>query len=189
MKFCLLMGSPRPNGNTAELIKPFISELRLLGAEVAVITLFDKRIGSCKGCYACQEFTGEYGCRIKDDMQSIVSEIVEADCFVLATPIYTWYCPPEMKAMLDRFYGMNKYYGNGSGSLWEGKKCAIIATHGDEREHGAGPFERGIQNLCSHSKLEYAGMYSVRDLDNKASFQTPEAIAGAREFAHKLLGL
>jgi multimeric flavodoxin WrbA len=181
------MGSPRPNGNTVELIKPFINELELHGVKAGVITLFNKKIASCRGCYVCQNYTDEYGCPIKDDMQNIVSEIVDADCFVLATPIYTWYCPAEMKAMLDRFYGMNKFYGKGTGSLWEGKKCAVIATHGDEREYGTGPFETGIRNLCTHSNLRYAGMYSVRDLDNKASFQTPEAIAGAREFAHKLL--
>lgn len=120
-------------------------------------------------------------------MQYIVSQIVQSDCFILATPIYTWYCPAEMKAMLDRFYGMNKYYGSGKGSLWKGKKCGIIATHGYDSQYGAGPFETGIKHLCEHSNLEFIGMYSVRDVDNKASFQTPEAVSGAREFAQMLI--
>jgi len=34
------------------------------------------------------------------------------DLLVLASPIYSWYCSPPMKAVLDRLvYGMNKYYG------------------------------------------------------------------------------
>lgn len=33
------------------------------------------------------------------------------------------------------------------------------------------------------------GMYSVRDEDNIASFQTKEAISGTREFARKLLNI
>mgnify|MGYP000120125863 CR=1 FL=1 len=181
MKVCILMGSPRLDGNTAELVKPFIEELEVNGVQVVYISLADKQISSCRGCYVCQDVTGEYGCRFTDDMQ-----IVQSDYFVLAAPIYTWYCPAEMKVVLDRFYGMNKYYGSGKGSLWEGKKCAIIATHGYDQQYGAEPFETGIKRLCEHSKLKYVGMYSVRDEDNKASFQTVEAINGARKFARML---
>ncbi len=37
---------------------------------------------------------------------------VRATLIVLATPIYSWYCTPPMKALLDRLvYGMDKYYG------------------------------------------------------------------------------
>lgn len=89
--------------------------------------------------------------------------------------------------MLDRFYGMNKYYGKGKGSLWEGKKCAIIATHGYDALYAAEPFETGIKRLCEHSKLDYLGMYSVRDEDDLASFQTAEAIYGAKRFARLIL--
>ncbi|HYE80963.1 MAG TPA: flavodoxin family protein [Clostridia bacterium] len=187
MKICILMGSPRLNGNTAELLKPFITELQAKDAEVAYITLTDKHISSCLGCYTCQHITGEYGCKQQDDMQAIVKEIISSDCFVLATPIYTWYCPPEMKAMLDRFYGMNKFYGRGEGSLWQDKRCAIIATHGYDVQYGTELFETGIKHLCEHSNLEYLGMYSVRDEDDKASFQREQAVNGAREFARLLL--
>jgi len=187
MKICVLMGSPRLNGNTAELLKPFIGELKENGVEVVHITLADKNISSCLGCYSCQDVSGEYGCIQQDDMQAIVLQIMSSDCFVLATPVYTWYCPAEMKAMLDRFFGMNKFYRSGKGSLWEGKKCAIIATHGYDVQYGAEPFETGIKHLCEHSNLKYMGMYSVRDVDDKASFQTEEAINGAKEFAELLL--
>lgn len=49
------------------------------------------------------------------------------------------------------------------------------------------PFEMGVQRLCRHSKLDYLGMYSVRDKDDLASFQTEEAVAGAKAFANRLL--
>ena len=187
MKICILMGSPRRDGNTAELVKPFADELQRQGAEVETIVLADQKVEPCLGCYACQDSTGEYGCIQKDDMQKIVDAVIRSDCFVLAAPIYIWYCPSQMKAVLDRFYGMNKYYRAGTGSLWEGKQCAILATHGYDAQYGAGPFETGIRRFCEHAKLRYRGMYSVRDLEDKASFQTPEAIAGARAFARTLL--
>lgn len=188
MKFCILMASQRLNGNTAELVKPFLTELKKNGAEVEYITLAEKNILPCKGCYACQDISDEYGCEQQDDIAEIIKEVIKSDCIVLATPIYSWYCTTPMKALLDRHYGLNKFYGSAKGSLWEGKKVAIIATHGYDAEYGAGPFETGIKRLCEHSKLEYVGMYSMRDEDNLASFQTEEAINGATLFANKLLG-
>ena len=187
MKFCILMGSPRINGNTAELLKPIISEMEKNKHEISYITLSDKDIQPCKGCYACQYVEGSYGCALKDDAASIMDEIISSDCIIFATPIYTWYCTAPMKALLDRHYGLNKFYGDAKGSLWEGKKIAIVATHGYDADYGAEPFETGIRRLCEHSKLNYLGMYSVRDEDNLASFQTSSAVDGATAFAVKLL--
>ena len=187
MNILILMGSPRLHGNTAELCKPFIRELEKAHAQVRYVTLADKTIHPCLGCYACQDVSGEYGCVQHDDMYAIVEDILWADCIVLATPIYSWYCTSQMKAVLDRHYGLNKYYRSVTGSLWAGKKIALLVTHGYDRDYGAGPFETGIQRLCAHSKLTYLGMYSVRDEDDLASFQTEDAISGARAFARQLL--
>ena len=187
MKFCILMGSPRVNGNTAELLKPFISLLENNQHEVTYITLQEKNIQPCKGCYACQNVKDKYGCVQDDDVAEIMDEIIKSDCIVLATPIYTWYCTAPMKALLDRHYGLNKFYGKEKGSLWEGKKIAIIATHGYDADYGAEPFETGIKRLCEHSRLNYMGMYSVRDEGDLASFQTKAAIFGAENFALRLL--
>jgi multimeric flavodoxin WrbA len=187
MKFIILMGSPRLEGNTAELLKPFREELLNNKAEVEYITLSDKNILPCKGCYFCQNMNDEYGCILDVDVHRIIEDIVSSDYIILGTPIYSWYCTASMKALLDRCYGLNKFYGNASGSLWEGKKVAIVATHGYDADYGAGPFEEGIKRLCEHSNLKYLGMYSVRDEDDLASFRTDEAINGAREFARKLM--
>lgn len=185
MRVLILMGSPRLQGNTAELCKPLMEELEQNGAEVRYVTLADKDIRPCEGCYACQDVPGEYGCVQKDDMP--VQDILWADCIVLATPIYAWYCAAPMKPVLDRHYGFNKYYGSAEGCLWEGKKVAILATHGYDGAYATDPFEMGVERLCKHSNLHYIGLYSVRDRDNLASFQTQEAVDGAKAFARKLL--
>ena len=186
MNVLILMGSPRLRGNTAELCKPFIEELKANGANVRYVTLADKDIRPCRGCYACQEVSAEYGCVQQDEMP--VSDILWADLIVLATPIYAWYCAAPMKNVLDRHYGFNKYYGSAEGSLWAGKKVAILATHGYDGAYATDPFEMGVERLCKHSNLTYVGLYSVQDEDNLASFQTKEAISGARAFAKKVLG-
>jgi len=187
MKFCILMGSPRLKSNTAEVLKPFISELEESNCEVKYITLSDKDIQPCKGCYACQQVDGSYGCVQNDDVGQIMDVIIESDCVVLATPIYSWYCTAPMKALMDRHYGLNKYYGKAKGSLWSGKAIALVTTHGYDAEYAAGPFETGIKRLCEHSKLRYMGMYSARHVKNITSFQTDEVVSGAKEFAKQLL--
>ena len=187
MNTLILMGSPRLHGNTAELCKPLMEELRAQGVQVRYVTLADRDIRPCRACYRCQDVEGAYGCVQQDGMAAVVEDILWADLIVLATPIYSWYCTPQMKAVLDRHYGLNKYYGKAKGSLWAGKHVAILATHGYEGEYAYGPFETGVQRLCEHSKLVYDGLYSVVDEDNLASFRKPEAIEGARAFARRLV--
>jgi len=182
------MGSPRLNGNTAELCKPFINELQSHQAEVEYIPLHDKKIASCIGCYNCQNVEGEYGCVQKDDMQSMVEKILWADVLVFATPIYTWQATPTIKAVMDRMYGFNKFYGSAPRtSLNQNQAYALIATCGYDLDYGAGLLDEGIRRWCTHSGLDYLGMYAVRDEDNLVSFQTPEAISGAKQFAQTIL--
>lgn len=187
MKLLILMGSPRLHGNTAELCKHFMEELKLQNAEVQYIELEKMTINPCKECYICQDVASVYGCAQKDDMTEIAEKILWADAVILATPIFSWYCTAKTKAVLDRHYGFNKYYGSAKGCLWEGKKVGIIATHGYEGSYATEPFEIGIKRLCIHSNLKYIGMYSVQDNDNLASFQTHEAIEGAKAFARKVI--
>ena len=184
MKFLVLSGSPRKNGNTEALVKPFIAELERLGAEVDYIYLPEKSIAPCKACYACMNKSGEYGCAQRDDMDDIAAKIIAADCLVLATPIYNWSCTAPMKAMIDRTYALNKFYGSiAREALLGGKGCAIITSHGYDADYAASPFETGISRWCKHSEMNYLGMYSVRDEDDLASFTTDEAQNGAKEFA------
>jgi len=181
------MGSPRKNGFTAELLKPFVAQLEDSACEVVYITLSDKNIQPCIGCLACQNIEGEYGCIQDDDVAEIMDEIRKSDCTVFATPIYTWYCTAPMKALLDRHFGLNKFYGTAKGSLWAGKDIAILATHGYETRYAVEPFELGIRRLCEHSKLNYKGIYSVRAEKGRSSFRTETAVAGAKAFALQLL--
>ena len=187
MQICILNGSPRLHGNTAELLKPFVEALTQGGATLANYTLTKMNIASCKGCYHCQDVPNEYGCFQKDDMHEVAKSIIESDLIVLATPIYSWFCTTELKAVLDRFYGLAKYYRSANGNLIEGKRMAILATHGYDAAYAADPFVIGMQRMCEHYHLRYDGMYSVRDVDDLASFQTKQAISGAKEFARYLL--
>ena len=128
MKCLILQGSPRSQGNTASLTGPFEEELRALGNECTAVRLYEKKILPCTACRRCQNDWSSFFCVQKDDMAELARQVLESDLLVLATPIYSWYCTPPMKAALDRLvYGMNKYYGERRGpSLWAGKRLALI---------------------------------------------------------------
>ena len=189
MKMCILMASPRPRGNTASLLAPFTEEATALGAQVEHISLYPKKIAPCIACRTCQDIMNSFGCKQKDDVYPIFSSILAADCFILATPIYSWHCTPPMKALLDRLvYGMNKFYGATRGSaLWQGKKCAIITTHGYKFASAADLFEESIKRYCKHSRLQYMGILGARDKGYTTPFITEEKVATARDFARQLM--
>lgn len=189
MKYCILMGSPRKNGNTSKLLQPFIEEFQLRNIPYELIWLYDKRIEPCIACRRCQRDWTVFGCHYSDDAQEIFYQILDSDVMILATPIYSWFCTPPMKALLDRMvYGMNKYYGDEKGpSLWKGKQLAIITTCGYRPEKGADLFEEGIKRYCKHSQLNYLGMLAERDLGYQSVFLSEDKTERSRSFARRLI--
>ncbi len=186
---CIFMGSPRKNGNTAQALGPFLEELEKAGCRCSVTWLYDKNIRPCRACRTCQKDWTKFGCALRDDMQELFDQVRSCDLLVLATPIYSWYCTPPMKAALDRLvYGMNKYYGEEKGpALWAGKKVALLTTCGYPVEKGADLWEAGMRRYCKHSRLAFAGSLALHDPGYHATFMTPEKEAAAREFARGLL--
>lgn len=189
MKICILMGSPRKEGNTAALTAPFMDELKAVGHEVEMVWLYDKEIQPCLACRACQKDWTVFGCARKDDVQAIADKILDADLIVFATPIYSWYCTAPMKALIDRLvYGMNKYYGEEKGpALWAGKAVASITTCGYRPEKGADLWEDGLKRYCKHSRLTYLGQLVERHLGYDTEFMDSEKEARARDFAKVIL--
>lgn len=189
MKVCVLMGSPRKNGNTAAILEPFCEELRRSGADVEVVWLHEKNIQPCVACRSCQKDWTVFGCAQKDDGQELFEKVFACDLLVLATPIYVWYCTPPMKALLDRMvYAMNKYYGETRGpSLWKGKAVALLETCGYPPEKGSDLFEAGMRRYCKHSGLRYLGHHVERHMGYHTEFMDEGKAERSRTFARELL--
>lgn len=189
MKVLVLMGSPRKNGNTAALLTPFCEELEQGGAEVETVWLYDRDIRPCVACRTCQKDWTIFGCSREDDGQELFDQVLACDLLVLATPIYSFYCTPPMKALLDRLvYGMNKFYGVEKGpSLWAGKPVALLETCGYRPEKGCDLFEEGMRRYCKHSGLKYLGSHAERHLGYDVLFMDEDKESRTREFARGLL--
>ena len=104
-KVLIISTSLRGNSNSEALAHEFAKGAKDAGHEVTEITLRDKDIGFCKGCFACQKLGH---CVINDDAVEIAGMMHDAQVLVFATPIYYYEMSGQMKTMLDR---ANSLYG------------------------------------------------------------------------------
>ena len=189
MKTLIIFGSPRKDGNTASLLKPFMEELKDLGADLMYVDVYEMDIAGCRACLACQDNKGKICCAIPDDMQRIYPLAAAADLIVFAAPIYIWSAPAPVKAVIDRLvYASCKYYGGDpyGPSLMEGKRCAIITTCGYPVEKAADLYAEEIKRFAKHCRASYAGILAERQRNLKDPFMTPEKEEHARQFAREL---
>lgn len=91
--------SPRKGGNSETLADAFIRGAEETGNQVEKVCLYDKTIGFCKGCLACQK---SHRCVIHDDADTIAQKMRKVDVLVFATPIYYYEMCGQMKTLLDR---------------------------------------------------------------------------------------
>ena len=187
----IFRGSPRKQGNTNILTDIFAERLKASGIQVRDHSLYDMDIRPCLACRACQKDWNSISCSQKDDMDKIFEAVRSSDLLVLATPIYSWYCTPPMKAMLDRLvYAMNMYYGEERGpSLWAGKRMALITTCGYRPEKGSDLFEEGMKRYCRHSALTYTEMLCERHMGYKVPFMDDLKRERAEAFAERTAAL
>lgn len=188
MKYTILMGSSRRDGNTAALLRSFMEENSEMGVEQDLIWLKDLDIHSCQGCKACQENLDEFGCVQRDDCQIIFDSIATSDVLVLATPIYSWFATAPMKAVMDRLiYGGCKYYGSQrGGSLLRMTQVATLVTCGYPSDEGADLWDEALQRWCKHGEMDYLGILCRQDEGPGVPFMDEEKDIAAREFAHTL---
>ena len=190
MKYCIIFGSPRKDGNTAALLSVVTKELNSRGEEVSVFDVYESNIGGCRACLGCQKNTDEICCVLDDDMQPILEAVAGADVVIFAAPIYIWSAPAPVKAVIDRLvYSGCKYYGGDpfGPSLFEGKKLALIAACGYPVEKAADLYEEEMRRYCKHTKMEYIGMLCERQRNLKEPFMDEEKKLRAVDFAKSLI--
>lgn len=119
-KVLVISTSPRKGGNSEVLADEFIKGAIDGGNNIAKICLYDKQIGFCKGCFACQK---TQKCII-DDAGEIMQKMHDADVIVFATPIYFYEMCGQMKTLIDR---TNPLYN----SKYKFREIYLIATAAD----------------------------------------------------------
>mgnify|MGYP000884873369 FL=1 len=104
MKALALNSSPRGDGKskTGLLLTHLVQGMRAAGAEVEVMSLRDKNVQNCIGCFSCWTKTPGR-CILKDDMSAeLYPKWLEADLVIYASPLYYYAVNATMKAFIER---------------------------------------------------------------------------------------
>lgn len=130
-----IVGSPRKEGNTENLVKEALKAAGDTGAEIELVRLGSAEIEPCVACDICKA-TGE--CAIYDDMGEILEKMVKADGFIIGSPVYFGNVTSQLKMLMDRsrplrmdFKLKNKVGGAiaTGGSRNGGQETTIAAIH------------------------------------------------------------
>jgi multimeric flavodoxin WrbA len=110
MKAIGIAGSFREKSNTEFYVNKALETLKDRKIETELISLREKTIKPCIGCYDCVNL---HRCTIeKDDFDGIFKKMKEADGIVIGSPVYFSSVVPQLMSLLDRA---------GFVALWSGR--------------------------------------------------------------------
>lgn len=173
MRILVLNGSPRPKGNTKQMIEVFQKGARSAGHLVDVVDVCRKRIAGCLACEHCHT-RGEGACIQADDMQAVYPLLREAEMLVLASPIYYHGLSGQLKCVIDRFYAVA--YPHKPPRL---KQAAMFLSSGDPDMYDGALFSfRG--DFLDYLGLENRGVFTLHGEENGSPAKLEELEAFGR---------
>ncbi len=102
MKVIALNGSPRPIGNTSNILNEVTDQFEREGVEAEIVHLYEYRFVNCNVCLTC-EIRGDGRCMDEDDgFNELLDKLRQADAILLAAPTYMNACPSVMQTFLER---------------------------------------------------------------------------------------
>ena len=151
----VILGSPRKKGNSATLAAQISRGAKSAGAKVETLFLQNLKISPCRGCDTCQKHDSK-GCAIKDDMQKIYPQLIKADAWVIASPVYWFTMSAQTKIFMDRCYALPAY----AKSPFAGKRIAIAMSYGDADAVRSGCVNalRTFQDAYRYTRSKIVGM-------------------------------
>jgi multimeric flavodoxin WrbA len=154
-KVIVLLGSPRKRGNSTILAERIAKGAKAAGGRIETFYLHGMDIAPCKSCYVCKK-PGSKGCSIQDDMQTLYRKMLEAEAWVIASPVYWFNMSAQIKIWMDRCFALSAY---GMDSF-EGKRIAIAMAYGGDDAFDSGCVNalRTFQDAYAYTKAEIVGM-------------------------------
>ena len=150
MKKVLIVSSSLRIGSNSEILAHEAEKgAKDAGHEVEFITLKDKTINFCRGCFACQKL-GK--CVINDDMNTLIDKVQNADALIFATPIYYYEMSGQLKTFLDRcnpLYPKDNHF----------KDVYLITTLQDGSEGASDAAKKGVEGwITCFEQSHFAGI-------------------------------
>jgi multimeric flavodoxin WrbA len=129
MNVLVISSSPNTDGLTAACAGAAVEGAQQAGGQAEEVRLNDLQVGLCQACDngwgTCRD---EHRCQVEDDFQALHARALQADAYVLVTPVYWHEVSEAGKAFLDRLRRCEATRGEGTGLL--GKPVIAVAAAG-----------------------------------------------------------
>lgn len=99
-----ICGSPRKGATEYAVQEALKAAQQIPGIEIDYWSVRGKKIGPCVHCDAC--IRKETMCIIKDDIQELEKKILEADGFIIGSPVYDMNISAQLTAVFNRLRPM-----------------------------------------------------------------------------------
>jgi multimeric flavodoxin WrbA len=186
MKVLGIYGSPREGGNSDILLDKALEGAKSAGAEVTSLRASDLDMGGCEECGGCDE-TGE--CIVDDDMQKIYPQLDEAGAIILATPIFFYGPPAQLKAIIDRAqapWNRRRLSGKKTHDRGTGYLIAVGGTKGKKLFEGT---ELTAKYFFDALDMSYGGAILFSGVDAKGAILShPDALDQAYQLGMRIAG-
>lgn len=162
MKILVIKGSPHKNGASNLLADHFILGAKEAGHKIVTFDAGHAEIAPCLACEVCHK-TGSAVCCLKDDMQTLKTELMETELVVFVTPVYWHNTSAQIKLAIDRMYAFYDKLNI--------KMTCLIAAANNANEHIMDPLVMTYKDICRSLKCENAGMVLAYDCGNVETTQ------------------
>ena len=98
-KVLLISGSPKAEGNTAQLMNECAEVIRERGIEAEVISFSDMKIESCTACGKCSEMGT---CNIDDGLNEVMDKLRKSQGLIVGAPVYFGTARGDVMCALQR---------------------------------------------------------------------------------------
>ena len=184
MKIVAVLGSPRPQGNSAGLARRFLAAAREQGAEVQEFSLNKLNFRGCQGCLHLQD--QERGLHPGGRSGRGVGGHQEADVLVLASPVYFGDISGQLKCFFDRTYSF--FNPDFSSRVPAGKKAVLVLVQANpdpaQFDDIFPRYERWLK-LYGFEPVHLLRAVGVRDPGDL--YQQPDLLAQAAALARELV--
>jgi len=162
MKALCIVGSPREHGSTAHVVQSIVRGMIDSGIEVKIHILGNMNISYCQGCMTCHK-TRE--CIQRDDVDLIMSDLLESDIVLVASPSYWGDITGQLKVFFDR----NTPYGNtceGGTTIPGGKVGIAVAVRAGQRQGENQHIIDTINHYYSHLDITPVENFTIEGIMN-----------------------
>ena len=109
LKVVLISGSPKAEGNTAQLIEECARVIQEQGVETEVVSFADMKIESCTACGKCSELGR---CSQEDGLNEIIDKLRKAQGLIVGSPVYFGTARGDVMAALQRIGYVSRKVGD-----------------------------------------------------------------------------